>query len=144
MGALSKTLSFVAFIAAITPAVSAADADKAWPERTVRIVTTSAGSSPDAVARTLADAFTKRWKQSVIVENRAGAGGIIAVKGFLEAQDGHTLLLARQDVLTVNPLLTEPFPTIPSAISHRSHSPLTISCAWQRHPRSASTRSASW
>jgi tripartite-type tricarboxylate transporter receptor subunit TctC len=53
--------SFMALIAAATPAVSAAAADKAWPDRTVRIVIGSAGSSPDAAAGTLTDAFTKRW-----------------------------------------------------------------------------------
>jgi tripartite-type tricarboxylate transporter receptor subunit TctC len=102
----SKMLSLVAFMAAITPAVCAADADKTWPTRTVRIVTTPAGSSPDAVARTLADVFTKRWRQPVIVENRPGGAGLMLVaRGFLDAQDGHTLLLAPQDVLTVTPLL---------------------------------------
>jgi tripartite-type tricarboxylate transporter receptor subunit TctC len=46
-------LSFVALMAAAAPAVSAADADKAWPDRTVRIMTGSAGGPPDAVARTI-------------------------------------------------------------------------------------------
>ena len=64
MGVPIRMLSFMAFMAAVGPAVSAADADKAWPDRTVRIITGPAGSSPDAVARTLADAFTKRWKQT--------------------------------------------------------------------------------
>lgn len=117
-----KTISFVAFMVAISPAVSAADADKIWPDRTVRIMTGSAGSSPDAVARTLADAFAKRWKQPVIVENRAGGDLILLVRGFLEAQDGHTLLLAPTGVLTVHPLLHGTLPYDPE----RDFAPISI------------------
>src|SRR5215203_3537398 len=51
----------------------------AWPDRTVRIITpTGAGGGSDAIARTMADALAKRWKQSVAVENKPGADGIIA------------------------------------------------------------------
>ena len=122
MAIFSKILSFVAFMAAITPAVSAADADKAWPDRTVRIMTGSAGAPPDTVARTLADAFTKRWKQPVIVENRAGGDLILLVRGFLEAQDGHTLLFAPQSLLTVHPLLHATLPYDPE----RDFAPISL------------------
>ena len=122
MGMPIRMLSFVALMAAAIPVVSAADADKTWPDRTVRIMTGSAGSSPDAVARTLADAFAKRWKQSVIVENRAGGDLILLVRGFLEAQDGHTLLLAPTGVLTVHPLLHGTLPYDPE----RDFAPISI------------------
>jgi tripartite-type tricarboxylate transporter receptor subunit TctC len=117
-----KMLSFVAFMAAIAPAAYAADADKAWPDRTVRIITGSAGGPPDAVARTLADEFAKRWKKSVIVENRPGADFIIAARGLLEAQDGHTLLLVPQGVFTVNPLLYGTLPYDPE----RDFAPISL------------------
>ena len=81
-----------------------------WPERTVRIMTGPAGSSPDAVARTLADALSKRWNQPVVVENHAGADHILAAQAMLEARDGHTLLFTTHSTLTVNPLL---HPTLP-------------------------------
>jgi hypothetical protein len=58
MGRLIGMLSLMALAAAAAPAVHATDADKAWPNRSVRIVTGPAGSSPDAVAPTLADAFS--------------------------------------------------------------------------------------
>src|SRR5262245_25772090 len=115
MTILSKALSFVAFMAAITPAVSAADADRTWPNRTVRIMTGSAGSSPDVVARTMAELLSKRWQRPVIVENRAGGDLILVVRGFLEAQDGHTLLLAPQSVITVHPLLHGTLPYDPES-----------------------------
>jgi tripartite-type tricarboxylate transporter receptor subunit TctC len=113
MGMPIRMLSLMTLVAAAAPAVSAADVDKAWPDRTVRIITGSAGGPPDAVARTLADDFAKRWKKSVIVENRPGADFIIAVRGLLEAQDGHTLLFAPQGMLTVNPLLHATLPYDP-------------------------------
>ena len=84
-----------------------------WPERPVRIMTGPAGSSPDAVARTLADAFSRRWKQTVVVENRAGADHILAAQGMIEARDGHTLLFTTHSTLTVNPLLHGTLPYDP-------------------------------
>jgi tripartite-type tricarboxylate transporter receptor subunit TctC len=119
----TKALCFVAFMAAIAPAVCAADADKAWPERTVRIITATPGSSPDVVARSLADVLRKRWKQPVIVENRsAGADMILVARGFLEAQDGHALLLAPHSLLTVNPLLHATLPYDPE----RDFTPISL------------------
>jgi tripartite-type tricarboxylate transporter receptor subunit TctC len=110
-------------MAAIAPAVCAADADKAWPERTVRIITATPGSSPDVVARSLADVLRKRWKQPVIVENRsAGADMILVARGFLEAQDGHALLLAPHSLLTVNPVLHGTLPYDPE----RDFAPISL------------------
>ena len=117
-----RTLAVAGFIAATIPTVYAADTDKAWPNRTVRLMTGPAGSSPDAVARTLADAFAKRWNQPVIVENRAGADHILAVQGFLEAQDGHTLLFTTHSALTVNPLLHAKLPYDPE----RDFAPISL------------------
>jgi hypothetical protein len=118
-----KTLSFIAFMAAIAPAVCAADADKAWPERKVRIITTPPGSSPDGVARALADVFAKRWNRPVIVENRSsGADMVLLARGFLEAKDGHTLLLAPHSLLTVNPVLHGTLPYDPE----RDFAPISL------------------
>jgi tripartite-type tricarboxylate transporter receptor subunit TctC len=65
------------------------------------------------VARTLADALSDRWKQPVIVENRAGADHILAAQAMLQARDGHTLLFTPQSTLTVNPLLHGTLPYDP-------------------------------
>ena len=80
----------------------------AWPDRTVRVITpTGAGGGSDAIARTMADALAKRWKQSVSVENKPGADGIIADSEFLQAQGGHTLLFSTTSTVTVNPIIHE-------------------------------------
>lgn len=68
--------------------------DTVWPSRIVRLVTlASPGASTDAVARTLADALSRRWGQPVVVDNRPGGDGVISIEVFLAARDGHTLLL---------------------------------------------------
>jgi len=94
------------------PAYSFADN---WPQQTVRILTgpLAAGSSIDATARVLAEELSKRWKQSVVVDTRPGADGIIAAKALLEARDGHTLLFTTHSIFTVVPLLRQPIPYDP-------------------------------
>jgi tripartite-type tricarboxylate transporter receptor subunit TctC len=85
-----------------------------WPERTVRIITPfGPGISPDVAARTLADALTKRWKQSVIVENRSGADTMLGTQAFLEMRDDHALLFTTHSTFTVVPLLRAKVPYDP-------------------------------
>ena len=71
-----------------------AGADPAWPTRTVRFITLAApGAGTDAVARTLADALSRRWGQPVVIDNRPGGDGIVSIETFLAAREGnHTLL----------------------------------------------------
>jgi tripartite-type tricarboxylate transporter receptor subunit TctC len=85
-----------------------------WPERTVRIITPfGPGISPDVAARTLADAFTKRWQQPVVVENRPGADTMLGTQAFLEARDDHALLFTTHSTFTVVPLLRAKVPYDP-------------------------------
>jgi tripartite-type tricarboxylate transporter receptor subunit TctC len=110
----SKTLSFVAFIVAINSAVCAADADKAWPTRHVRIIVPfAAGSVIDLSARLYADGLTKRWGQPVVIENRPGAETNIGTAAFTSAHDDHTLLYGVASTLTVNPLVFGKMPFDP-------------------------------
>ena len=85
----------------------------AWPERSVRILASAAGSSGDSAVRTLAERLSKRWKQPVIVENRPSPDHILTVQGLVEARDGHTLLFVTHSAFTVNPLLHEKLPYDP-------------------------------
>ncbi len=76
-----------------TPSILAQDAT--WPTRPVRIVLAiAAGSSGDSLARMLKPRLEAIWKQTVIVENRPGAGGIIGSEHVSKATDNHTLLMA--------------------------------------------------
>ncbi len=70
-------------------------AQPGYPDHTIRIIVPfSAGGSSDLQARMLADRLGKLYKQSVVVENRPGAGGHIGGKAVVDAApDGYTLLL---------------------------------------------------
>lgn len=67
-----------------------------YPSKTVRIVVPfTPGGSPDAVARVLSPGLGQIWKQPVIVENKAGAGGNIGAELVAKSQaDGYSLLLS--------------------------------------------------
>lgn len=68
----------------------------------------AAGSTPDIVARRVAEQLTGRYAKSTVVENRPGAAGRIAINALKSAPaDGSTLLLAAVSISSLNPLLYE-------------------------------------
>jgi len=72
-----------------------ASAAEPWPQRNVRfIVTLPPGSGVDLGARLYADRLSAKWGQPVVVENRPGGDGVVAITAFINAQDDHTLLFA--------------------------------------------------
>ncbi len=99
--------AFVAAIALSSP-LSAQD----FPSKPVRlIVGAAAGSSGDVLARLLADQLGVGWKQSVVVDNRPGAGGVLASQALLGAPaDGHTLMLSAGSYLTITPFTQKNLP----------------------------------
>lgn len=94
---------FIRLLAGI--AAMAAASAQAAPPLTV-VVPSAAGSAPDIVARLLADELQPRLNQSVVVDNRPGAGGIVATMAAKSARaDGNTVLLAQAAVVALTPLL---------------------------------------
>ena len=87
-------------------------ADDAWPSKAIRIlVGFAAGGAPDVLARVIGDRLAQTWNQSVIVENRVGAAGNIAMAGVAKSPpDGYTLALVPVGNAAVNPSL---FPDLP-------------------------------
>ncbi len=82
-----------------------------WPTQTVRVVVpTPAGSSVDVVARIVAEQLGGRLGQTVIVENKGGAGGTIGADAVVKSRDGHTFFLAYNGPVTVAPAM---FPKLP-------------------------------
>lgn len=82
---------FAALLLALVTCATAAAAT--WPTQPVRLmVPAPAGSSLDVIARLLSDRLRLLWKQPVVVENKAGAGGLIAMDVVAKARpDGLTL-----------------------------------------------------
>ncbi|MCA3072492.1 MAG: tripartite tricarboxylate transporter substrate binding protein, partial [Rhodocyclaceae bacterium] len=76
----------------------------AFPVKPVRMVVPFvAGGATDVVARLLSQGLNERWGQSVLVENRAGAGGTIASEIVARSNpDGYTQLFASGSVLSAN------------------------------------------
>jgi tripartite-type tricarboxylate transporter receptor subunit TctC len=87
------------------PIAGVAPAQQAWPTRTVTIVVPFApGGTTDIVARLMARKLGQLWNQSVVVDNRPGAGGNIGASIVAKAApDTYTILLTSGSVVTVNP-----------------------------------------
>jgi tripartite-type tricarboxylate transporter receptor subunit TctC len=83
-----------------------------WPTKPVRmIVPFPPGGTTDVVARLLAMRLQEAWGQTVVVENKVGAGGNIGANEVAKAaNDGYTLLMASGSILTVNPHLYAKMP----------------------------------
>ena len=75
-----------------------------FPSHPVRIIVAfPPGGGTDIVARLIGPRLTDQWNQQVIVENRAGASGVIGTEAAARAApDGHTMLMATMGNLTVN------------------------------------------
>jgi len=78
----------------LVPVLVFAQAKDNYPNRPIRVITGSAGSTSDLSARFVAQKLTERWGQQAVVDNRPGAGGIIGVEiGARAAPDGYTLIV---------------------------------------------------
>jgi tripartite-type tricarboxylate transporter receptor subunit TctC len=91
-------LAFVRVVAAAVMLAAfgaAASAEDSYPSKPVHLyVPYPPGGAVDIVARTLGDALGKAWNQAVVIENRPGAGGIVAEQALVQAPpDGYTLIL---------------------------------------------------
>src|SRR5258705_4923640 len=109
---IAAALVFVAALA-LVGAPSRAQTP-AWPQRAVKfIIPFGPGAGADIGARLFADRLSRRWGQTVVVENRPGADGIVAITAFVNANDDHTLLFAATGSFTVHPFQIEKLPYEP-------------------------------
>jgi len=86
-----------------------------YPTKAVRVlVPNTAGSAADVIARLVGHRLADNWKQAVVVENRAGAGGIVAADAVAKsAADGQTLLLGADGPITILPSMAASLPYDP-------------------------------
>ena len=102
----------IRWLAGLVLALSAALTHaQAYPNRSVRVIVPyPAGGTVDAVARVVAQRLSEQMGQSFIVENRAGANGVIGSDAVAKAQaDGYTLLVQASTFVT-NPILLKNLP----------------------------------
>ena len=87
-------LTGAASLGMLMPALSQAQSTAGYPNKTVRwVVPTSTGAGTDFAGRTFAQIASEAWKQSLVVENRAGASGMLGLDFVAgAAPDGYTLL----------------------------------------------------
>jgi tripartite-type tricarboxylate transporter receptor subunit TctC len=102
MKAISLTLLAVAGLGLITMPACA----ETWPTKSLRaIVPVGAGSTTDIIPRVVFEQLSAQLQQSIVVENRAGAGGTIGSAFVAKAEpDGYTIL-AHGSALTISPAL---------------------------------------
>jgi tripartite-type tricarboxylate transporter receptor subunit TctC len=105
----------VAAFAAMVALVPADGWSQAFPSQPIRIVVPfSAGGNVDVTARAVAPDMSAMLGQTVVVENRPGAGGMLAA-GFVMGSkpDGHTLMMGSNSTLSVGPNLQKNWPYDP-------------------------------
>ena len=115
--------------AALGLAATSRAADK-FPDKTITLIVPFApGGNLDIVGRTVAPGMGAALGQSIVVENRAGAGGAIGASFVARAKpDGYTLMVSTPNALVVSPLITSTTYKLESfaAIGSASTTPLTI------------------
>ena len=101
---LSKLIGTACAVALAAVALaSPADAQQ-WPSRNVKfIVPIGPGAGVDITARMFADRLSKKWGQSVVVENRPGGDAIVGITAFISANDDHVLLFGPSGSFTAHP-----------------------------------------
>lgn len=87
----------------------------AWPQKTVTIIVPFVpGGGTDLGARLMAQKLSTRWGQSVVVDNRGGAGGVVGADAVARAKpDGYTLLVGNLGTQSINPVLYKKLPYDP-------------------------------
>ncbi len=98
------------FVGAACAAAQAQDSTQVYPTRNLRlIVPFNAGAGPDATGRQLAQGLSERTKRNVIVDNRAGASGLIGMAELARANaDGHTIGLVSLSQTVIQAMTPNP------------------------------------
>jgi tripartite-type tricarboxylate transporter receptor subunit TctC len=118
-----KFLQLIAAAAAV-PLVSVRSWGQTYPTRPITLVAfTPPGAIPDVMARLIGDGLSRRLGQPVIVENRPGAGGTIALQAVARAPaDGHTLLVSS----SAHTIAASLYPNVPVTITRDTAPVATI------------------
>jgi len=108
------TRFLLAALLAVSPLASFA---QQWPTKPVRMVLSlGPGSGADIGARLYADQLQKMWGQPVVVENRPGGDGVIAINAVIQAKDDHVLLWGPTANFVGHPYSLDKFPYDPKEL----------------------------
>ena len=93
-------------------------AAQSWPQRSVKfILPLGPGSGADIAARLFGDRLSKHWGQPVVIENRPGADGLVAINAFISAADDHTLWFGPSSSFVAHPYLHDKMPYDPADLA---------------------------
>src|SRR6267142_2307860 len=110
-GVAAIAIALFAVLAALSISASA----QTWPQRPVRfVIPFGPGAGADIAARLLSERLPARWGKPVVIENRPGGDGLVAIQAFLTANDDHTLLYSPSGNFTVHPFQYEKLPYTPA------------------------------
>jgi len=117
------------FAIALLAIAAGAAAAQDYPTRPIRIIVPStAGGSVDTLARMVGTNLSQRWSQQIVVDNRSGAGGVIAGELTAKASpDGYTLIMATISAMVTNVSLVRNLPYDPV----RDFAPVTLVASQQ-------------
>ena len=102
---------FVIALAALFLASAVTASAQTYPQRPVRfILQFGPGAGVDITARMIADRLSARWGKPVVVENRPGGDGLVAINAFTSANDDHTLLFVPTSAFTAHPYTHDKLP----------------------------------
>ena len=102
-----SALSITSIVLVALPATAISQAPQSYPSKPIRLITEFvAGSGGDALLRVVVEGVSPMVGQAVVIENRAGAGGVVAAEAVARsAPDGYTLFGATPNTQTIRPHL---------------------------------------
>lgn len=123
MSATARALITTLLVAVMSPA-AAQEATRDYPGRAIRmIVPFPPGGPADVIARIIGQKMSEHWSEPVVIENRAGGNTAIGAELVAKAApDGHTLLVAMDVTMVMNPLITPNLPYDPA----KDFAPVTL------------------
>ena len=109
------TRKFIGALGMALVALTASAQAQNWPQRPITLVVSQpAGASPDVMARMIAERMSKSLGQTVIIENKPGAGNVVGASvAARAAPDGYTLFFATSAALVTNPYMMKNLPYNP-------------------------------
>jgi tripartite-type tricarboxylate transporter receptor subunit TctC len=110
MFVMTKAIGSAMLLSALVLAGTPSQA-QSWPQRSVKLILPlGPGSGVDITARLVGERLAAKWGQSVVVENRPGGDGVVALTGFIGSRDDHTLLMSPTSSFTQHPWTHDKMP----------------------------------